>query len=238
MPHNNQYMKPWTDEEIEVLKSHYNRFTDKELSQKIGRTRKAIQFKRSELDLLKPSNFGFKIGVLRNNLNFLKQKRGSIRKIALNGMQIGMIVGLIEGEGGMGLLIHKQSNHRYLRPYITVSNTNIEILDWLRSTIGLGSISKPRRKEPHHKRVCHYGLYGQTSVLPLLRLLEPHFITERRKKQVNLIIEFCERRRNVLEKGCMPYNWRDVEVFLELRKLNPKGPNPKILEWIEELPLE
>lgn len=259
-PHN-EFTAPWTEDEVRILKQNWKE-KDDETAKLLNRTPESVRAKRKRLRLLHVKKARLwserEITVLRNcyqKMTFeelgkrlhrshdgvqckmsqlgLKKRTKSLQiKFYPSDLDKGILVGLIEGEGGMGLLLHRiwrYKNRRYLRPYISIANMNFDMLYWVRNVVGKGSISKPK------KGCGNYQLVGQERVLSVLKVLEPYFITERRRKQARIMIEFCKRRIQVYNRGgTSPYSKQDIQAFLELRKLNKKGPESQVPEeWLK-----
>jgi len=99
---------------------------------------------------------------------------------------IGWLAGIIDGEGTV--TIDKESN-RYRRPVISVSSTDIEILNRIQGMIG-GSITvKNRERAPHHKLAYMWKMHGSQKVIEVLKIIAPHMSCPKKKNRANFILE-------------------------------------------------
>jgi hypothetical protein len=138
--------------------------------------------------------------------------------------EIGALVGLLEGEGSLGLNKHKvwKKDRYYLRPYVAIANTDSEILAFMKAKIGLGSISG-RIKQ--HLAVNYQISGGQAIISSLLGILLPYLITSRKRRLAELVKGFCDRRLAIRRAGGLTkYEPRDWDAYEEARRLNRKGP--------------
>jgi hypothetical protein len=130
---------------------------------------------------------------------------------------------LLEGEGSLGLNKHKvwKKDRYYLRPYFAISNTDSEILAFMKTKIGFGSITGRSEKHP----AWNYQIYGQSSISSLLDILLPYLITSRKRKLAELVKDFCDRRLAIRRAGgWAKYEQKDWDAYEEARRLNKKGP--------------
>lgn len=92
------------------------------------------------------------------------------------------IAGLVDGEGTVTVSRrHKDpARTREWRAKTEVTNTNIEILQWLMDETGIGSVHVSRPTHPNHKPKGRWMLHGTGAaeflgaILPWLRIKKPH----------------------------------------------------------------
>jgi len=157
-----------------------------------------------------------KLGVNRGRALKLKQ-------FDFTEFELGALVGLLEGEGSLGLNKHKvwKKDQWCLRPYVAIANTDAEILAFVKTKIGFGSITGRSAKHP----AWNYVIYGQSSISSLLAVLLPFLITSRKTKLAILVKDFCDRRLAIRRAGGWArYEQRDWDAYEETRRLNRKGP--------------
>lgn len=139
--------------------------------------------------------------------------------------EIGYLAGIIDGEGCLTITKTKIKNYvsgfRYI-PILFITNTNLEFLQYLKITIGAGSISSKGEKRSNRKPAFNLQLCANA-----LRLLLPLVVDllKIKKKQAKLMIRFLQ-----LTKGHENYRYRDSEhlnkikeIYQDIRKLNGMG---------------
>jgi len=95
------------------------------------------------------------------------------------------IAGLIDGEGTVTLCRkHRNENHQLA---ISISNTEIELLDYVLEAIGAGKITRKRTAKQHHTPSYCYAIYNRQA-LALLRQVLP-FLKTYKLKRAQLILE-------------------------------------------------
>ena len=103
----------------------------------------------------------------------------------LNSIDAAYIAGIIDGEGTVTLSRKHKSENRQLS--ITISNTEICLLDYILKAIGAGKITNKRISKPHHTPSYTYAIYNRQA-LDLLKQIEPYLKTYKLKR-ASLIIE-------------------------------------------------
>ncbi len=108
------------------------------------------------------------------------RERGSSpsRPNHLTEAQRGYIAALIDGEGTVRFEWYRASKNgkRYQRSRVSISNTNWELLEWVRETLGYGKVYLHRDSRPGNKKCWRYQVTARLArllaaeVLPHLRL--------------------------------------------------------------------
>ena len=94
------------------------------------------------------------------------------------------IAGLIDGEGTVTLCRkHRNENHQLA---ISISNTEIELLNYVLDAIGAGKITGKRTAKRHHTPSYTYAIYNR-QVLALLEQVSP-FLKTYKLKRAELIL--------------------------------------------------
>ena len=89
------------------------------------------------------------------------------------------IAGLIDGEGTITLTrIHK---NEYRQLCVSISSNEISLLDFVRSSTGVGKITNKRTSKPHHAASFCYGVYNRQA-LALLKAITPDLKSYKRKR--------------------------------------------------------
>ena len=146
------------------------------------------------------------------------------------------IAGFVDGEGCFSIDKSTRKDPRYKTPtYIfslRVSQTQVEVLEWIQSLLGGGIYERKsrdraaRKRCPNAKTSWHLQLYGKTAenavrrLAPYLRVKQPH---------VKVALEFFEKRGNVFglhnargQQIALPPEMQAERerLYLEMRKLN------------------
>ena len=95
------------------------------------------------------------------------------------------IAGLIDGEGTVTLSRKHAADQRQL--VISISNTENEILDFVRSAVGAGKITCKRAVKSHHTPSFAYALWNRQA-LSLLQQVAPYLRSYKRHR-ARLIID-------------------------------------------------
>jgi hypothetical protein len=139
----------------------------------------------------------------------------------LSHFDVGYICGLIDGEGCIGVSRQKRKDSKdILRPYIHITNTNQEILSELKDAIG-GSIQHQESHNPREKDVYTLRLFNTKLVSETLAKIGDKL--KLKKKQAELVREFCQSRMNGAVEHGLGYSDRELELYEELRRLNKRG---------------
>jgi len=149
--------------------------------------------------------------------------------VFLNNFDKGYIIGLIEGEGTLSIQKRfryemknfNRTKHIEYIPYISIANTNRQLLEYAQTILG-GRIYKDssRGEKWKPKYVLHIG--GQKRLIGLLSAIAEHFIVK--KQHALLLLEFCESRlpKQRLASNLKRYNQREIEIVDIIRKLNQR----------------
>ena len=145
------------------------------------------------------------------------------------------IAGIIDGEGNFSLNRHKNSTSRgwHFQPQLAVSNTNYELIWWLKETTGLGSCYTKdyKKRNKNHSLPRVWVIYNINDITKVINRIEDVLIIKH--TQAKLLKEFCRERINQLvnwepkrdKKGrfiCqeIKYTSRQYKIFEELKRLN------------------
>ena len=121
------------------------------------------------------------------------------------------LAGLIEGEGCFTILAEstckKGKIYVHYRPYITISNTSVELLEWVQKILGYGRIyhySRPPWKAEH--TLC---VYNKAQIIRLCQDILPYLIAKR--KHAMVLIEACQPNSDL------------NKLYQAIRALNKRG---------------
>lgn len=143
----------------------------------------------------------------------------------MNEFEKGYVIGLIDGEGYVGLTKHWNKNtKRYMyRPRIEIYNNDLKILRRVESVLilpyGIEATESKNKKNSNAKQSYKIRFVGLSHVPELLSEIP---IEESAKaRQLNILKDFCELRA----KGKRAYKYTsEVEwMYREMRRLNKRG---------------
>ena len=137
------------------------------------------------------------------------------------------VAGIVDGEGCIYIGKNKPNRHRNMTTYalfVTVTNTNEWLIQWLRFSFG-GSITKTVRKaKPNQKDAWTWCVAAQQGA-SFLRLVTPYLRVKKYQAEVALRFQGSKRPRG--SYGATPRT--DEEMALEeaqcilMHELNRKG---------------
>jgi len=139
--------------------------------------------------------------------------------------EVGYIVGLIEGEGSLRIrrVPYPHSNKITLAPEIMMINTELEILEKAQSIIG-GTLTT-REKTKRKKQVYVLSIKGTRHAFQVLDKIKDRFSSSKKRKLVDLLIEFCKRRLKRMNDPNQQIvnDERDFEIYESVRQINRRG---------------
>ena len=97
------------------------------------------------------------------------------------------IAGIIDGEGSIMLQrIHK---NEYPSPCVSIASTSLELLNWLKKTIGKGMIISKKNYNPEVHKDCYSYVLRRNDAIKLIDEICPYLVIDSKKKRAKLIIE-------------------------------------------------
>ena len=156
--------KPWSEEELQVLKKFYFKTSKEKLLEMLpNRTWNAIVARASKLGL----------------------KRYRIyRELKLTEIEKAWLAAAIDCDGTISAAFHKDC--QCYRPIIAIYNTNLELLEKVRKLI-LESTIDWRKRSLRYKKTFRLRISNKGVVLNLLTQIYPYLIVK--KKQAKLLLE-------------------------------------------------
>ena len=120
------------------------------------------------------------------------------------------IAGIIDGEGTITLSVKQKGGTRHLA--VTVSGTEMSLIEYLQKTIGVGRITNKKIYKDHHKPSYTYALYSRQAI-DLLNQVSPFLKTYKSRRAKLALSDYVT---------CTPRNGRyteqqkkDKEQFVE-----------------------
>lgn len=96
------------------------------------------------------------------------------------------IAGIIDGEGS--IMLQKIHSNEHPSPCISIASTTLELLKWIKETIGNGAIIRKKNyNKEKHKDCYSYTLKGNDAI-NLLNDIFSYFRIECKRKRAELII--------------------------------------------------
>lgn len=131
-------------------------------------------------------------------------------------------VGIIDGEGYIGLIPHSVTKNSF-SPTIKVASTNIELVNFLKENFG-GHLDKMR---DHHserrKKSATWTLKDKKNVAPFLLNLLPYLLIK--DKQAKVILSYMENcsYKALRQKDITEEVERRISHYKQIRILNHRG---------------
>lgn len=128
--------------------------------------------------------------------------------------------GLMEGEGSVR--INKATKRNLGHLVCAVTNTNIEILDWLQARWP-GYMKGASGLRPDQSPAWVWVIAARKAAA-FLAEIEPFVITDRMKRRIALAREFQAQKRRC-HADCRTYEYRETQwiYFMEMKELNLRG---------------
>ena len=96
------------------------------------------------------------------------------------------IAGIIDGEGSVMLQrIHK---NEFPSPCISIASTTLELLEWVKDTVGKGRIISKKNYNIEKHKDCYSYVLRRNDAISLLNDIYPYLIINTKKKRAELII--------------------------------------------------
>lgn len=96
------------------------------------------------------------------------------------------IAGIIDGEGS--IMLQRFHANQYPAPCVSIASTTIELLTWLKDTIGYGVIIKKKNYNPEKHKLSYSFVIKQNNAIKLLEDIYPYLIIESKRKRAEMII--------------------------------------------------
>jgi len=139
--------------------------------------------------------------------------------------EVGYTVALIEGEGTLRIRLvpYSHSDKTTLAPEISIINTELEMLERVKSIIG-GRLIR-REKTKNKKQVYRLQTQNTRHILQILEKIKDRFASPKKRKLAELLIEFCERRlKRINDPNQQIVNdEKDFEIYRLVKQINGRG---------------
>jgi intein-encoded DNA endonuclease-like protein len=185
---------------------------------KFGKTDKEIETETGSTHMM-IYNWRRRFGLRKNQ----RIQPETVREVSKN--DLNYIAGFLDGEGCISL--RKRKDNKYFAPVIEFSNTNLDVLKFIRERLGLTVNVNIHESgcRGNRKMAYKFAIKGWRNCLHAAKLLIPYSMVK--QKHLYILIKFLERRT---EKFFMntPYDETDWYYYNIIAKLNLHGRNNDI----------
>jgi len=197
--------RPWTDNEIEILRENYPKMTLQELKERFfpDRSAGAILAKASrELGLRKPVTFWC-----------ADRGRSEVRDLSISERYY--LAGIMDGEGTISIRPVRRSFYSI----VSIANSSFELIKRCREMIG-AKVNFTEKRRGKWKTVWVYQISSRPDVKKLLTQLRDALISKRAQCELALrFLELMDNRPNINE-----YPEEVYRIYEEVKYLNKRGP--------------
>ncbi len=127
--------------------------------------------------------------------------------------------GIVDGEGWVSFL-HCGKERKSLSLTVAVSNTNILLLQWLKSSFGGNAYLSRDGHRLNRKDVYTWGIFSLPA-LEFLKLIYPYL--RLKKSQAEIAIKFLEMRKYKRYRLTPEERVLGESLWIEMCKINKKG---------------
>lgn len=118
------------------------------------------------------------------------------------------IAGIIDGEGS--IMLKKVHANEHPTPVVSITSTTIELLHWIKSTVGKGTITKKTNYNIEKHKDCYTYVVRRDTAIQLLKYIYTYLIINAKRQRCELIIKEY--------KSITPRNGRYSLDLLEMKK--------------------
>jgi len=201
-------IRMWTSKEKKVLQQLLDTgYSYEEIARILRRTSNAIRIK-AERDL------EYKRGLRLN-------PKPKFSLDSLSDADKGYIAGFLDGEGTFTITRHQDNRRKnsQFTPYISGSNSNRDVIEWLQSKLPSCNIYVTEDSRPKRKDCFHFRITTSADIIEIIKAIASHLKVK--KRQAELLKEWCEEN---LKKGLnKPPTQRMLHIYNEMKRLNKRG---------------
>ena len=131
------------------------------------------------------------------------------------------LAGFVDGEGTIGVYKRKKSIHHNgisFNPYLAISNSNLQVLEYIAEQIGFGSVRNKKTISGHFgkKPVYSYWISNANS-RKVIRAIHPYLIVK--KEQAKLILEMPKRGGTYNPESEKLRREEQEKVYLKIKEI-------------------
>lgn len=145
------------------------------------------------------------------------RKKQAVLCAELTDLQCAYLAGMIDADGHVGIYQHSK-NSPSSRLILTISNTDVPMLEWVRETTGIGSVTQQAKGDTRNKPTFYWNT-GAEAAASLLKQTLPYMIVKQARAMV--AVEFQEGLATLANRADV--EWRE-RYRAEMLRLNKRGP--------------
>ncbi|MDU5110906.1 MAG: hypothetical protein E6248_10695 [Clostridium sp.] len=96
------------------------------------------------------------------------------------------IAGIIDGEGS--IMLQKVHNNEHPAPCISIASTTLELLEWIKTIVGKGNITKKKNYNLEIHKDCYSYVLRRNDAISLLIDIQPYLVIDVKRKRAELIL--------------------------------------------------
>jgi hypothetical protein len=138
--------------------------------------------------------------------------------------ELAYIAGIVDGEGCISITMQERRTRNFERnlyreysPYIRITNTNLELLNWIKLRFPYSSITSSKR-ENNNWKIAHRLSILTSDQLDFLEKIEQYLVLKRR--QSDILKEFLKVR---IHRSLFNIEERKYNLMMEITTLNSRG---------------
>ena len=93
------------------------------------------------------------------------------------------IAGIIDGEGSIMLI--KYHSNEFPSPCVSIASTTMELLEWVKKTVGAGVIIHKKNYKPEIHKECYSYILKFDAAINLMKDIYPYLIIKVKRKELN-----------------------------------------------------
>lgn len=97
------------------------------------------------------------------------------------------IAGIIDGEGS--IMLQRFHSNEYPSPCVSIASTTLELLTWIKETVGYGIIKQKKNYNLEKHKDCYSYVVKYDNAINLLKEVFPYLIINAKKERAKLILE-------------------------------------------------
>lgn len=96
------------------------------------------------------------------------------------------ITGIVDGEGS--IMLQKFHYNEYPSPCVSIASTTYELLDWIKSVIGKGTIKLKKNYNSSKHKDCYSYVLKYDDAIKLIKEIYPYLIINAKRRRSELIL--------------------------------------------------
>lgn len=97
------------------------------------------------------------------------------------------ITGIIDDEGS--IMLQRFHSNEYPSPCVSIASTTLELLTWIKETVGYGIIKQKKNYNLEKHKDCYSYVVKYDNAINLLKEVFPYLIINAKKERAKLILE-------------------------------------------------